>query len=177
VASDKELSDYCAGANPLICRAQGCLFGLHRLGDDLLEGYFRLPIQQTFGFGGIAHQMARISRPEKFGIATDVLLPTQARDLRGNFHNFLHAVKPPGGKGKILGGVVLQRQPHSAHVITGVPPIALRARVAQHKFLLFSGLDRGGGATDFPGCSTTAWGSVFVAGSDWVGESSGWFSL
>jgi hypothetical protein len=36
------------------------------LGDDLLEGYFGLPIEPASGFGGVAHQMMRFDRSKKF---------------------------------------------------------------------------------------------------------------
>ena len=78
------------------------------------------------------------------------MVPVQTGDLEGNCHNVLNAMKLAGGKNKILGCVVLQRQPNSTHIIAGVPPVTLRTGVAQYQLLLFAQFNGGGGTANFP---------------------------
>ena len=68
---------------------KGCQFGLHHLGDDLLEGRFRLPMEQAPGFGSIAHQMVHFGGAVKLGINLHVLFPIQLDAIKGEFEEFL----------------------------------------------------------------------------------------
>ena len=101
------------------------------------------------GAGGIAEQTRRLGGAHKTFIAFDVIGGVQVHGGKGEVDNVLHGVEFAGGENVIASGVLLQCEPHSAHGVTGIAPIALGTGVAQQQFFLPTGLDGGGGTTDF----------------------------
>ncbi len=59
----------------------------------------------------------------------------------GQLHQFLHRVTHAGGHDEVVGRVLLQHQPHRAHVVAGKSPVAMRVQIAEGELLRQPQLD------------------------------------
>ena len=73
-----------------------------------------------------------------------------------------------GGDDVVVGDVLLQHQPHGAHVVPGVAPVAFGVEVAQVQGVLRAEVDAGDGAGDLAGDEGFAADRRFVVEQDAV---------
>jgi hypothetical protein len=132
------------------------------------EAHLRFPAEDIFRLGRVAEQKFYFSGPEVARVNAHQHLPGAGvpahfidagsapfqrvvQFLKGPFDEFAHGAGFPGGDHIVVGGVLLQHQPHRADKIPGVAPIAFRVEVPQIQSLLCAEVDAGDGAGDLAG--------------------------
>ena len=77
--------------------------------------------------------MIDLGRAQESRIQPDVLVPVQSDVIEGDLHQLAHRVALAGRDDVVVGLVLLQHQPHRAHVVAGEAPVALRVEVAERR--------------------------------------------
>ena len=110
--------------------------------DELLEAYFGFPFQDALRFRRVADQPVDFGRAHEARIDHDVRLErSQPRDLEGDPHEVAHAMRPARRDHVIVGLVLLEHQPHRAHVVAGKAPIAMGVEISEAQLLRQPELD------------------------------------
>src|ERR671922_1015465 len=122
--------------------------GIHQAGDELLEADGRLPAETLAGLRGVADQQVDLGGPEVALVDPDVLLPVQPDVRERDLAELLHRVGLAGGDHVVVGLVLLQHQPHGAHVVRGVAPVAPGMEVPDADLALPAELDASDGVAD-----------------------------
>ena len=84
-------------------------------------------------FDAVAEQMIDFGRPQQRRIDAHVLLPVEADARERDLDQLAHRVADAGGDDVVVGLVLLQHQPHRAHVVAGKSPVAMRVEIADRQ--------------------------------------------
>src|ERR1700682_1953207 len=128
--------------------------------DQLLEGRLRLPAEVALRLGGIADQMVDLRRSHERRVDHDVPLEvSEAGLVERALAALAHGVRLARRDHVVLGGVLLEHQPHRFDVVLGVAPIAFGVEVAEADLLGDAVLDRRRVPGDLAGdeLKATAW--------------------
>ena len=88
--------------------------------------------------------------------------------VESDFEEFANGVGFASGNDVIIGGVLLEHQPHGLYVVFGVTPVAFGVKVAEVEFILLFGDDPSDGAGNFAGDEGFASARGFVVEEDAV---------
>ncbi len=86
------------------------------------------PAQHLARLGRLADQQVDLGRAQEALVDDDVLLPVEPGRLEGQPAQLAHLVGLPGRDDVVAGRVLLEHEPHGAHVVGGVAPVALARR-------------------------------------------------
>ena len=75
--------------------------------------------------------MIDLGRAQESRILAHVVVPVEADVAEGDLHELAHRVAHAGRHDEVVGLILLQHQPHRAHVVAGKPPVALCVEVAE----------------------------------------------
>ena len=100
---------------------------------QLLECHRRLPSERALSPCSRRQSGDRLPRDAERRIDAHVLLPVETGVTERDLHELLHRVADAGRDDVIVGLVLLQHQPHRAHVVAGKAPVATRVEVAERR--------------------------------------------
>src|ERR1700688_3300982 len=116
-------------------RPQALEVGAHHHLDEILETCLRLPAKDASRLRRVADEMIDFRRAVKMRIDHDMVLPAEADDVKRQLTEVAYFVRTPGRDHEVVRRLLLQHQPHRAHVVAGETPIARRFEVAQMQFV------------------------------------------
>src|SRR6185295_831448 len=134
--------------------------------DELAEADLGFPAELAAGLGGVAEQRVDLGGPDQGGVDDDVLLPVQADVAEGDLEVFADGMVLAGGDDEVVGGLLLEHEPHGADVVAGVAPVAFGVDVAEAELLLEAELDGRDGVGDLAGDELLAAAGAFVVEED-----------
>ena len=136
--------------------------GVDHHGDELLEGDVGGPAELVAGFGGVAEEEFDFGGADEGGVNDDVVFVVEADVGEGDLEEVAHGVGASGGDDVVVGGFLLEHEPHGADVVAGEAPVALGVEVAHAQLFLVAEFDAGDGVGDFAGDEffAAAWGFV-----------------
>ena len=149
------------------------------------RGLGRVPAQLGTGFGRVTQQLFHFARTEVFrvhfhqylagGLVDTLLIHTaslpfqlDAQVVEGQCTELTDRMHFSRSDDEILGGVVLQNQPHAFHVVLRIAPVAAGIQVTQVQLVLVALLDAGGGQGNLAGHEVLAASFALVVEEDAV---------
>ena len=82
-------------------------------------------------FVDIANEVIDLRGPKQLGILLDARFPVEPRVLARDLHQLADGMAHAGGDDVVVRLVLLEHQPHRAHVVAGESPVAPRVEVAE----------------------------------------------
>jgi len=137
-------------------------------GDEIGEAGTGGPAEFLCGFGGITDEEVDFGGSMVAGVEFHVVLPGETDVGESEFEEFSDGMGFAGGDDIIVGGGLLEHEPHGLDVFFGVAPVAFGVEVTEVEFGLESGADVGDGAGDFAGDEGLAASGGFVIEEDAV---------
>src|ERR1700694_351811 len=117
--------------------------------DQLGESRLRLPAQRSFRFGRVAAQLVDLGRAQISLVTHHVLVPVEAGGPKGGLHELAHRAHVACRDHVIVRLVLLEHQPHSLDVVTGVAPVAFGVEVSEPELVGLAGEDLPDASRDF----------------------------
>jgi hypothetical protein len=90
----------------------------------------RRPAELGARLRGVAQQVLHLRGPQQVRIAQDIFLIIQADAGECDLDELLNGMTDARRDHVIVGPILLQHQPHGAHVVAGKTPVALRLQIA-----------------------------------------------
>src|SRR5262249_33266387 len=103
----------------------------------------RRPTELSLGLGCVAEHVIHLCRTEKRGAGSNVLLPVEPNMIERDLDELADRVTHTGRDDVVVRAILLEHQPHRAHVIAGKAPVAMRLEVANGKLAGEPELDPG----------------------------------
>ena len=94
------------------------------------------PAQHLARLGGFPDQQVDLGGSQEALVDDDMLLPVEPRCLEGQPAQLADLVRLPRRDDEVVGRVLLDHEPHGAHVVGGVAPVALGVEVAERQLLV-----------------------------------------
>src|SRR5439155_6051829 len=107
------------------------------------------PAEAVVRLRRVADQPVKLGCPAlKRGIHAHVVVPVEPYVTEGALDELTDRVVFTGCDDVVPGLVLLQHQPHRAHVVTRIAPVTARVEIAQHELVLETERDRRGAVRD-----------------------------
>src|SRR4029077_10916221 len=117
--------------------------------DQLLESYFRFPIETLLRFRRITEQQVDLGGALVARVVFYELLPIQINMRESRLDELAHRVRFAGGQHEVVAFAELHNSPHPFDVLRCISPIAFCVQVAEEQFLLHALLNGGDSARNF----------------------------
>src|SRR4051794_3347167 len=99
---------------------------------ELLERHLWLPAELRPRLRRVANEVVQLGAPPLQRLVDmDELAPVEVDPLEGKAYELLDRVQLARSDDVVVRLVAPEHQPHRAHVVAGVPPVALRAEVSE----------------------------------------------